>query len=81
MNNLPKHHGGGPQRRRAQSSCIGCIGLRPALTTTMGAVWWGTLGTCPSTFSYGRDVVSHVPPLFLGFFFGEVLKKVTSVTF
>jgi len=31
MNNLPKHHGAGPQRRGAQCSCIGCIGLRPAL--------------------------------------------------
>jgi len=30
-NNLPKHHGAGPQRRGAQCSCIGCIGLRPAL--------------------------------------------------
>ena len=28
MNNLPKHHGAGPQRRGAQCSCIG---LRPAL--------------------------------------------------
>ena len=31
VNNLPKHHGAGPQRRWAQCSCIGCIGLRPAL--------------------------------------------------
>jgi len=31
MNNLPKHHSAGPQRRGAQCSCIGCIGLRPAL--------------------------------------------------
>jgi len=31
INNLPKHHGAGPQRRGAQCSCIGCIGLRPAL--------------------------------------------------
>jgi len=31
MNNLPKHHARGPQRRGAQCSCIGCIGLRPAL--------------------------------------------------
>ena len=31
MNNLPKHHGVGPQRRGAQCSCIGCIGLRPVL--------------------------------------------------
>jgi len=32
MNN---HHGAGPQRRRAQCSCIGCIGLRPAVSTGM----------------------------------------------
>jgi len=31
MNNLSKHHGAGPQCRGAQCSCIGCIGLRPAL--------------------------------------------------
>jgi len=31
MNNLPKHHGAGAQRRGAQCTCIGCIGLRPAL--------------------------------------------------
>jgi len=31
INNLPKHHGAGPQRRWAQCSRIGCIGLRPAL--------------------------------------------------
>ena len=30
-NNLPKHHAAGPQRRGAQCSCIGCIGLRPTL--------------------------------------------------
>jgi len=28
MNNLPKHHGAGPQRRRGQ---CGCIGWRPGL--------------------------------------------------
>jgi len=27
INNLPKHHGARPQRRRAQCSCIGYIGL------------------------------------------------------
>ena len=31
MNNLPKHHDAGPYRRGAQCSCIGFIGLRPAL--------------------------------------------------
>jgi len=31
MNNLSKHHGVGLQRCGAQCSCIGCIGLRPAL--------------------------------------------------
>jgi len=33
MNNLPIHHGAGPQKRGAQCSCIGCIGLRSALKT------------------------------------------------
>jgi len=28
---LPKHHGARPQRCGAQCSCIGCIGLKPAL--------------------------------------------------
>jgi len=31
MNNRSKPHGGGPLRRGAQCSRIGCIGLRPAL--------------------------------------------------
>jgi len=31
MNNLLNHHGAGSQRRGTQCSCIGCIGLRPAL--------------------------------------------------
>ena len=35
MNNLPKHHGPGPQRRGAQCSCIG---LRPALFNQGGNV-------------------------------------------
>ena len=34
MNNLPKHHGAGHQRRGAQCSCIGCIGVRPALAAS-----------------------------------------------
>jgi len=42
MNNLPKHHGAGlpdpeargSQRVGIQCSCIGCIGLRPALSAT-----------------------------------------------
>jgi len=35
----------------------------------MGAIWWGTRGTCPPTFSDGGDVICHVPPLFLfGFY-------------
>ena len=36
MNNLPKHHGAGSQRRGAHCSCIGCIGLRPALCRSRG---------------------------------------------
>jgi len=35
MNSLPKHHGAGSQRRGAQCSCIGCIGLRPALAPSV----------------------------------------------
>jgi len=31
MNNLPEYHGAGSQRRRAQCSSIGCMGLRAAL--------------------------------------------------
>ena len=31
MNNLSDYHGVDTQRRGAQCSCIGCIGLRPAL--------------------------------------------------
>jgi len=45
--------------------------LRPAfaesyrlLRMTMGAIWWGTRGTFPPTFSYGGDIICHVPPLF-----------------
>jgi len=48
MNNLPKHHGAGPQRRWAQCSCIGCIGLRPALSVVVvkrgSTVFWVTVG-------------------------------------
>jgi len=36
MNNLPKHYGPGFQRRGAQCSCIGCIGLRPGLHRATG---------------------------------------------
>jgi len=31
----------------------------------MGAIWWGTRGTCPPAFSVGGDIICHVPPLFL----------------
>jgi len=34
MNNLTKHHGAGPPEARAQCSCIGWIGLRPALVSS-----------------------------------------------
>jgi len=39
MNNLSKRHGAGPQEAGAQEawaqcSCMGCIGLRPALNNT-----------------------------------------------
>jgi len=36
VNNLPKHHGAGLQKRVAQCCCIGCIGLRPALYAAYG---------------------------------------------
>jgi len=50
----------------------------------MGAIWWGTQGTCPPTF---LDGVGHnmpcTPHIFLlGFVFGEVAKlNVTFVMF
>jgi len=50
----------------------------------MGAIWWGTRGTCPSTFFRRGDIICYVPPNFfsLGFVFGEVSKiKVMFVTF
>jgi len=40
MNNLPKHHGAGPQETRAQCSSIGCIGLRPALQVIKYSNLW-----------------------------------------
>jgi len=50
----------------------------------MGAIWWGTRGTCPPTFSDGGDIICHVPHTFfsLDFVFGEVSKiKVMFVMF
>jgi len=50
----------------------------------MGAIRWGTQGTCPPIFSDGGDTVCHVSPIFLslGFVFRDVSKiKVTFVTF
>ena len=35
-----------------------------ALPATMGAIWWGTRGTRPPTFSDGWDMICHVPPHF-----------------
>jgi len=29
----------------------------------MGAIWWGTRGTCPLTFLDGGDIICHVSPL------------------
>jgi len=40
MKYIPKHHGVGPQRRGAQCSCIGYIGLRPALAAVMLHIWY-----------------------------------------
>ena len=49
----------------------------------MGAVWWGTWGTCPPTFLDGGDIICYVPPHFsLRALFLEVSKlNVTVVTF
>jgi len=42
---LPEHHGAGLQRRRAQYSCIGCIGLRPDLHRPLLALLKGVQKT------------------------------------
>ena len=34
------------------------------LIALMGAIWWGTRGTCPPTFLNGGDIICHVPQLF-----------------
>jgi len=49
----------------------------------MGAIWWGTLGTCLPLFQVGGYNVPCHPTFFsLGFVFGEVSKiKVLFVTF
>jgi len=36
----------------------------------MGAIWWGTRGTCPLTFLDRGDIICHDPPTF--FFYGFV---------
>ena len=58
--------------------------LSKLVKQTMGAMKWGTRGTCPLTFSDGRDIICYVPPTFfsLGLIFGEVAKiKMTFVMF
>ena len=50
----------------------------------MGAIWWGTRGTCPPHFfKRGGHIMPCPPTVFsLGFVFGEVSKiKVMFVTF
>jgi len=49
----------------------------------MGAIWWGTRGTCPPTFSDGGTYYATSPHfLSLGFVFREVSKmKMMFVTF
>jgi len=44
----------------------GCVvvWLCGCVVVCMGAIWWGTRGTCPPTFSGGGDIICHVPPLF-----------------
>jgi len=56
----------------------------PRALLSMGAIRWGTRGTCPPHFCRRGDIICYVPPTFysLGFVFGEVAKiKVTNVTF
>ena len=57
MNNLPKHHGTGPQSRGAQCSCIGCIGLRPVL----GGMLWIYSGTPSTTAPLSRLLYLCLP--------------------
>jgi len=60
-----------------------CYGL-DHVPVVMGAIWWGTRGTCPPTFPDGAGHNMPCPPTFfsLGFVFGEVSKiKVVFVTF
>ena len=38
--------------------------LNFTLLKCMGAIWWGTRGTCSPTFSDGVDIICYVPPLF-----------------
>ena len=32
---------------------------------SMGAIWWGTRGTCPPNFSDGGDITCYAPNFFL----------------
>ena len=34
------------------------------MTSNMGAIWWGTQGTCPPTLLDGGNIICHVPPHF-----------------
>jgi len=57
MNNLSNHHGAGPLRRGAQCSCIGCIGLRPALYI------WILLVTFSKNRSFGMSLSTRASRL------------------
>ena len=35
------------------------------LNAHTGAIWWGTVGRVPPTFSDGEDIICHVPPFLL----------------
>jgi len=41
-----------------------CYLIFQFLIKFMGAIWWGTRGTYPPTFSGGGDIICDVPPTF-----------------
>jgi len=62
MNDLPKHHGAGPRRHGAQCSCIGCIGLRPALPGCIyvGRCSWGVVKFASMTLKLRLPISSMI---------------------
>jgi len=57
MNSLRKHHGAGSQRRGAQCSCVGCIGLRPALVSASVSISKFTVSTTSLHFTPNDSVI------------------------